>query len=256
MWVRFRLFFRQSLALTVANLKCRYRRTIAGFLWVIFCPLTTLGVQALVFGRFLNVRSPNYSLFLISGLVPWIFVSQTLEMTTPILVNHGSFIKSFQASPLIYLSAQFFDNLLNFVFTFLVVLGPLVFITGEWKPQWLLLPLPVFALALGVFAFSLMLATLQVFFRDVRFVIGFALQMGYFLTPIFYPLSYVPERWRVLVGLNPFYLMIHPFQILLCEGSLGEFQTALLESAGVAVLLLGGALLIWRSRKPVLYLYV
>ena len=86
-------FWRQVLALTRANLKARYRKTAAGFLWVVLNPLILYAAQSLVFERFLNLRVPRYSLFLGSGLLPWVFSAQTLEMCTSLFVTHGRLIR-------------------------------------------------------------------------------------------------------------------------------------------------------------------
>ena len=146
---------RQVLALTRANLKCRYRKTFAGFLWVVLHPLTTFGVQALVFGHFLKIDVQNYFLFLVSGLVPWIFISQTLEMSASIFVNSGQMIKSYPPSPLIYLATQVADNLINFVAGFVIALFPLWYYESGIPWRALLLPLPIVVLTIGVFGLGL-----------------------------------------------------------------------------------------------------
>ena len=110
-----KIFLSQVNALTVASLKGRYRKTAAGLLWVVLNPLLTFGVQALVFGYFIKMDVDNYLLYLVAGLIPWIFISQTLEMTTPVFVASGALMKSFAASPLVYLCSQVADNFFNFL---------------------------------------------------------------------------------------------------------------------------------------------
>lgn len=250
------IFWRQAKALTVANLKCRYRKTVAGFLWVILNPLITFGVQALVFSQFLKLDVRHYLLFLVSGLVPWIFVAQTLEMSTSVFVQSGQLMKSFSASPLVYLSAQVFDNLINFVVGFAIALLPIWLVSAGLSWHILLLPLPIIVLAVGVFALAWLLAVLQVFFRDTRFLISFALQVGFFLTPIFYPRDFVPHGLRWLIAINPLYYMIEPFQILIHSYEPAAFAAATGTAALTAMLLWAAALWVWSSRRNLVYFYV
>src|ERR1035437_5970491 len=94
-WSEHRVLIRQVRALTVANLKSRYRKTFVGFLWVILNPLILYGVQSLVFMKFLKLQVPNYTLFLLSGLLPWVFIVQSVEMCTSLIVINGKLFKSF-----------------------------------------------------------------------------------------------------------------------------------------------------------------
>lgn len=223
---------------------------------MVLCPILILLVQAIVFGRFLNIQVDHYYLFLISGLVPWIFIVQTIEMSTSIFVTSGQLLKSFPISPLIYLSAQIFDNLINFIAAYMVMFTPFWLYFGGFRERYLLLPLPILGLTIGVFGLAWLLATMQVFYRDTRFLISFGLQIAYYLTPVFYPIQFVPEGWRWLVVLNPFYYLIAPFQLLLGEAGPREVSLALLRAYGVSFLLLGFAALVWRQQKRMIYYHV
>ena len=97
-----RRFWEQIRVLTAANLKTRYRKTWAGFLWVILNPLTMYWIQTQVFSRFLKLNVSNYALFLLSGLLPWIFIVQTLEMCASLFVWSSRMFKAFPVSPLVY----------------------------------------------------------------------------------------------------------------------------------------------------------
>lgn len=242
--------------MTAANLKCRYRKTVAGFLWVVLNPMVTFGVQALVFGQFLKIDLNHYLLFLVSGLVPWIFIAQTLEMSASVFVNSGQLMKSFEASPLVYLSAQVFDNTINFVAGFFIALLPVWALTTGVSYKVVMLPLPMITLGLGVFAMAWLLATLQVFFRDTRFLVTFALQLGFFLTPIFYPRNFVPSALQWLVDINPLYRLIAPFQILIHGQSTVLFSYSLAMAALTAALLWGLAIWLWFRRRNMVLFYV
>ena len=83
-----KIFIRQLISLTFANMKARYRKTLAGFIWVILNPIILYSVQSIVFRKILKIDVPDYSLFLMGGLLPWIFITNTLEMSIPYLYNN------------------------------------------------------------------------------------------------------------------------------------------------------------------------
>jgi lipopolysaccharide transport system permease protein len=249
-------FWKQSQALTVANLKARYRKTWAGFLWVVLNPLISFGVQAVAFQQFLKIDIQHYLLFLVSGLLPWLFIAQTLEMSATVFVNAGHLIKSISVSPLIFLLAQILDNALNFLAAFaLLLLMIFTFEGGNATPIWLLI-FPLATLLIGVFALAWLLATANIFFRDTRFLVSFGLQIFFFLTPIFYSREFIPVEWRWLLFLNPFYLLIRPFQVLIHEFALTDFLAAMSASTVAAVVLMGFASFVWRRLNQEIYFHV
>lgn len=250
------IFLSQACALAKANLKCRYRKTVAGFLWVFLNPLITFTVQAVAFGHFLKIDVQNYLLFLVSGLLPWMFIAQTLEMAAGTIVNSGGLIKAVPVSPLVFLMAQVLDNAVNFLAAFVLILAIGAGIERQMSFVWMLLVLPSVSLLLGVYALSQILATLQVFFRDTRFLVSFGLQACFFLTPIFYPREMIPAPLQWSVELNPFYRLVSPFQILIHNYDAGRFSQSLLLSFLTTGALLVAAVLLWQRRKHLVYHYV
>jgi len=251
-----RAFWTQAWALTLANLKSRYRKTWVGFLWVVLNPMIAFTVQAVAFGHFLKIDVHQYLLYLVAGLLPWMFIVQTLEMSATVFVNAGSLIKSILVSPMVFLLAQVIENLVNFIAAFLVLLSIVFAIEGGEVWTLVLLPLPLVSLVLGVFALSWVLATTQIFFRDTRFVVSFGLQICFFLTPIFYSRELIPPQWQWLVIVNPFFHLIAPFQVLIHDFTWSSFGSSLVASYLVSGLLLGCAGWIWQRQKSLVYFYV
>jgi lipopolysaccharide transport system permease protein len=247
------VFWSQVLALTVANLRARYRKTWAGFVWVVLNPLILYGVQSQVFSRFLRLDIPNYALFLAAGLLPWIFITQSLEMTTSIFVWSGRLLKSYPIDPRVYLFAQVADNLVNFLGAFLLVLAPVAAWHGIPASRLAAIPLGLIPLVAGVTGLSWLLASLQVFYADVRFVLGFVIGVLFFLTPVFYPPEFVPPEWRWALVLNPFHRWIAPFQAALYEGQWDRFVGAWLESAAFGLVALGAAWAFWKRNRDAIY---
>jgi lipopolysaccharide transport system permease protein len=251
-------FLDQVQALTSANLKSRYRKTFAGFLWVVLNPLIMFGVQALVFSRVLRIQVDNYGLFLLSGLLPWIFMVQTLEMCTSIFVTAGPVLKSFRCDPMVYLVSQLLDNFVNFCAAFALVLIPLI-VSGKIDSigaRISLLPLATLILLAGTFAMALLLANLQVFFRDTRFIVMFATGIAFFVTPVFYPRSFVPAGLLPLVELNPFYRLLEPFRVALYFHDFGMFLRSSAKGTLAALILLGLASWVWKRTRHAIYLHI
>jgi lipopolysaccharide transport system permease protein len=246
-------YWNQMLDLTLASLKARYRKTWAGFLWVILNPLMMFGVQSLVFRKFLRLDMPDYYLFLLGGLLPWIFLSSTVSMGTPLFVSQAQLLKSFKVNPLVILGSQVLDNFINFLASFFLILLPFYLASERSLLQLTLLPLPFITLLISAMALSVILGTLNVFFRDISFVVGFSFSLLFFLTPIFYPREYVPEELRGFVDYNPIHYILHPFRKLIYENSLSGFFETLTYSLGVALLLSLLAITIWRRRRNDFY---
>ncbi len=242
--------------LTKANMKSRYRNTIAGFIWVIINPLVMFGIQSIVFKRFLRLNVPNYYLFLLSGLLPWIFITQTLDMCTPLFTNSGQVLKSFKINPLTILFSQVIDNLINFIAAFCLLFIPFIFWQIGFESNHLLLPFAVLLLVFGVLGMCWFLASFQVFFRDTRYIVQFSISILFFLTPIFYPKEYIPEHLQFIILINPFYAIIEPFRILIYNFNLHDFLASyfrgILWVCGYWVL----AILFWRRKRNEFYLYI
>jgi lipopolysaccharide transport system permease protein len=227
---------RQAALLTQSFLKARYRRTFAGFLWVTMNPIIRYAAQVLVFHFILNIPLENYALFLVTGLLPWHFMSQSMEMCTHQLIDYARWIRSFPAHPSVYVIAQVMDCLVSFSAAFLFLFVITAFNAPHaWKG---LLLLPVAAAPLLVFTVACcwMLATLQVFFRDTRFILGLALQVLFFITPIFYAESMVPPSLKWLVIVNPFHHMLEPFRHALFAPDSEKFWFSVEIASGVAAL--------------------
>ncbi len=245
----------QSLTLMRANLKTRYRNTISGLVWVILNPVLMFGAQAIVFHYILKVNVERYPLFLLSGILPWIFIVQSIEMGTGSFTNQGRLLKSFPIHPFVVLVAQILDNLFSFLLSFTAIFLPTAIYYGFDAIRFLLLPLAILPLFIFINGLTFLLATIQVFFWDTRFVISFVINVAFYLTPIIYPLEMIPAEYRWLMKLNPLWYVLRPFQLAIV-GDIHLFSRALTESTIVALLIFGLAILNWRRSKNELYFYI
>lgn len=241
--------------LFTAGLKVRYRRTAVGFLWVLLNPLLLIAVQGIVFAHLLNVPFKSYGLYLISGFLPWVFLSQTLEMGTSQLKTQSATLKAFSVQPFFVTAAQALENFFNFFAAALLIVLPMLIVMK--KPVWILLfwipaTVPLFISGLCL---TFVTATSNILVRDLRYLVSFSLTLLYFLTPIFYPREMIPRSLHLLFDLNPIASLIHPFQILV-DGNLADWSFAMFRALSVATVLGGVCFWHWKKIKYKFYLNI
>lgn len=243
----------QLYQLTKASMRARYRKTVAGFIWVTINPILLFVAQSIVFKFVLKINLERYFVFILSGLVPWTFITSSISMGTPSLQNSRELLKSFKMTPQVVTLATVLDNFFNFLaaFLFLVLililmgqisLGSLIYLVFAFPP-----------LLCGVAAMVVFLAQLQIFFRDTVFLVTFALNLLFFLTPIFYPIEYIPEKYRMFALINPFYILIEPFVIALYKDNISNFIVSLVKSFSLSFFFSTIAYLYWAKRKNEFY---
>lgn len=247
---------RQTLTLAHASLRVRYRQTWSGFLWVILNPIILLGAQGIIFSSIFNINILKYFFYFASGLLPWFFLSQTLDMGTSLLRSQSSSIKSYFVPPVTFILALCLENFLNFAASTLLIVLPLMIFEGQ--PLWILLfwILSLIPLVITTSAFTFITSTANIVYRDVRFVVSFVLSVFYFLTPIFYKLEILPTKIQAILIWNPFFIMIAPFQ----TWALGHSVQTWLVAFSKSVLLMGFVLAIakvhWNKIKNPFYLNI
>ncbi|MDD4973886.1 MAG: ABC transporter permease [Bacteriovorax sp.] len=241
--------------LTLANLKSRYRNTFYGFLWVVINPILIFAVQAYAFKIIFKIQYLNYTTFLLSGLLPWLFIVQSVEMCTSLFVTNAHFIRNLPVSPLVLLYTQVLDNFVNFLCSFFILIIIFFFKYPEKFNVLFLLPLPIISLALAIGSMCLVFASVNVVLRDLKFVISFFFSLLFYLTPIFYPPHFIPAEYRFMVDINPIYYIIRPFQLLTMQGAGREFFYSVAVSYGTSLMLITGAYFTWKKMKEYLIFY-
>ena len=220
------------------DIKVRYKQTVLGAAWAILQPLMTMAVFAIFLGRLAHVPSDGlpYPLFSFAGLVPWTYFATAVSSGAASVVGSQQLISKVYFPRLLVPLAAAATPLVDFVISMATLVAMLAWyhVTPGAAVVWL----PLFTLlALATaFAVSLWLSALMVAYRDVRYVVPFFMQFWMFATPVAYPASLVPEKWRVLYGLNPMTGVVEGFRWALL-GS-GHFQ------AGSFAISLGAALVL------------
>lgn len=248
-----RVIFHQSYILAKASLKARYRNSVAGYLWVIMSPLLMFAAQGFVFKEIFRIQVENYFQFLLFGLSPWIFFSQTIDMSSGIFYNQSKLLKSFKLSPITLILAQAFDNLVN---SLAVIVIALLLVSSVDQVYWdriYLFPLAYFAIFISTVFLSALLSFFTVFFHDTRFFVQFLLSLLFFLTPIVYPESFVPDDFKIIIQLNPITYLVRPFRTLLESGPSQIFFFDLFISFSIALVSMIIFYLVWRKKNAEFY---
>ena len=223
------------------DIKVRYKQTVLGATWAILQPLMTMAVFAIFLGRLAHVPSDGlpYPLFSFAGLVPWTYFATAVSSGAASIVGSQQLISKVYFPRLLVPLASAATPLVDFVISMATLVAMLAWY--HVAPGAAVVWLPLFTLlALATaFAVSLWLSALMVAYRDVRYVVPFFMQFWMFATPVAYPASLVPEKWRVLYGLNPMTGVVEGFRWALAGGP-APGPIVIASAAAVAVLLVSG----------------
>lgn len=226
----------------------RYKQTVIGVAWALVRPLLTMLIFSFVFGRVASLPSHGvpYPLLVFAAMLPWYFFANAFsDSSNSLLVNNNMITKVYFPRLLIPLST-IAVSLVDLLISFLLMLA-LMGWYGVW-PSWRMVALLPFVLltagaALGL---GLWFAALNVRYRDFRYIIPFAMQIGLYVSPVGYNSSLVPEQWRLLYSLNPMVAVIEGFRWALL-GSTTIYLPGLLASMLMTAMLLWSGL--WYFRR-------
>jgi lipopolysaccharide transport system permease protein len=244
--------YRELLAYLVwRDIKIRYRQTILGGLWALLQPLIAMLVFTFVFHRLAGMKSDGspYPLFAFSGVAAWNFFSTAVSQSSNSLISNQQLVSKVYFPrffiPMGAIGAFLMDLALS-----LMMLGVLM-LYYRWPLTWAVLELPLFIVGaiLSAAGLGLALSAVNVSFRDVKYAVPFLLQMGIFATPVIYPIRYIPEKYQLLIGLNPMAGVVLGFRHALL-GSPASWSLMGLSLA-VSVFLFVAGLFIFRRMESV-----
>lgn len=221
------------------QMRSRYRRTIAGFIWVTANPIITFIVQALIFKSILKFNMDDYPLFLLTGLIPWFFISQSLQNITSCLLTSREVLLGFKISPVVIIGAHIVDQFLSFLTAFAVISLYLVWIgTMDLTLGGGLLIIPsVLLLCSFVFLATTLVSFWHVFYRDVQFVVQFLMNLAFYVTPIFYSRDLVEQKYQWLISINFFVPFVSMFQNSLYRLNYELWFESFISAFGIVILL-------------------
>jgi lipopolysaccharide transport system permease protein len=226
------------------DVKVRYKQAALGAAWAILQPLLTMLIFSVIFGRFAKVPSDGipYPLFAFVALVPWNFFAASLSQSSNSVVGSANLISKVYFPRLAIPMASVLAGLVDFGVSFLVLLGMMAYykriptVHILWLPLFLLLEL---CASMGV---GFWLSAMNVKYRDVRYVVPFLVQFWMYASPIIYPTSMLPARYRTLYALNPMVGVVDGFRWALLGSQTAPGPVIAVSAAATILFLLGGAL--------------
>lgn len=227
----------------------RYKQTVIGVAWSVIRPLLTMIVFTVVFGSIAKLPSEGvpYPVLVYAAMLPWQFFANALTESSNSLISNANMISKIYFPRLIIPASTVIVCLVDFLISFLILLGLMIWFNVA--PSWQFLILPFFlllslALALGS---GLWLAALNVKYRDFRYIIPFIVQFGLYISPVGFSSSIVPEKWRLLYSLNPMAGVIDGFRWAILGGDVPVYWPGFSLSVGLTILVLLSG--VWYFRK-------
>lgn len=200
------------------DIKIRYKQTFLGIFWVLFQPIVTTGIFSIFFGKIAKIPSDNipYPLFAFTGLTIFNFFSAALTSSSQSLISNEGIIKKVYFPRLIIPLSAIVTASVDFAIT-MIVLVLAVFYYG-YRPSWQILffsPLLLLMLLMTITGLGLFASSLNVKYRDIRYIIPFFIQIGLFITPVIYPLSVIYDYRKLFLAINPLSGIIETFRVLM-----------------------------------------
>jgi lipopolysaccharide transport system permease protein len=256
---RLRNFFRYRelfFQLVARDIKLKYRRSFLGYLWSVLNPLFTMVIMFVVFSTMLARGVENFPVYLLSGSLLFSFMSGAVGRAIPSVLGASALIKKIYVPKYIFTLASVTSELVTLFFSLGALLVVIIATGLPFTWRFLLIPLPIIELYVFCIGLGFFLAQAMVFFRDVQYLWGVLSTAWMYLTPIFYPVSMLPENVRFAVtGFNPLYYYIFQFRYFVLGGE-GGWRGEALRGAAVALAMLLVGLISFSRAKNKFILYI
>lgn len=234
------------------NLKVHYKQTILGVLWVIFQPLVSTGIFSIFFGKIAQMQSDNlpYPLFVFSGLILWFFFSNSLSAISDVMVSEQNLIKKVYFPKIILPIAILLTNSIDFAIN-LAVFILFALLQGYFPNSMFIvfLLVGIFLTSVSALGLGLFLMSLNVKYRDVRYILPFFIQLLLFLTPVIYPLSIVGGVNKLILAINPVTSSIMILRASISNGSPMQPEIIIISLFSSLIILTIGVLYFHKTEK-------
>ena len=222
------------------DIAVRYKQTAIGVSWALIRPFLTMVVFTVIFGRLAKLPTEGnapYAVLVFAGMLPWQFFSSSLSSSSESLIANSNLLTKVYFPRLIVPAAAVITSFVDFLISFVILAGLMLWF--NWWPSWRLLTLPLwvaiaFAASMGA---GLWLASLNVQYRDFRYVVPFLVQFGLYLSPVGFSSAIVPEKWQILYAMNPMVGVIEGFRWAIIGEASAISSSGLWISIGIVVLL-------------------
>lgn len=223
------------------SIKTRYKRSVLGVLWTLLNPLLTMIVLTIVFSQVFRFEIENYSIYVLTGLVGWNFLSSSTAGAMGEMLWSGSLLGRIYIPKSVFTVSAVGTALVNLLLSLIPVFLISLVLGVRFTPALLVMPLSILIMTVFALGVGLALSTAAVYFADMVPVYDVFLTIWMYATPIIYPLEVIPEQFRFLVWINPFYYIITLFRDPLYNGVVPELSVWLIATAFALLALLFGS---------------
>lgn len=227
----------------------RYKQTVIGIAWALIRPFLTMVVFTIVFGKLAKLPSEDapYPILVFAAMLPWQFFANSLSECSNSLIGNANLISKVYFPRLIVPTSAVVVSFVDFLISGMILLGLMAWY--DFVPSWRILTLPffmaiAFAASMGA---GLWLASLNVKYRDFRYIVPFMVQFGLYISPVGFSSSIVPLQWRSLYSLNPMVGVIDGFRWAIIGGESNLYLPGFLLSLGLVIVFLFTG--IWYFRR-------
>jgi len=229
------------LILAWRDVAVRYKQTVIGVTWALLRPFITMVVFTVIFGRLAGLPSEGnapYALMVFAAMLPWSLFAASLGDASNSLIGNANLIRKVYFPRLIVPTATVVTAFVDFLISFVILVGMMVYY--QFVPSWNILLLPGFVLLALIASLGpgLWITALNVQFRDFRYVVPFVVQFGLYVSPVGFSGSVIPERWRLLYSLNPMVGVIDGFRWCILGGESAIYWPGFFLSLGVVAFFL------------------
>ncbi len=237
--------------LVVRDIKLRYKQTVLGGLWAIIQPFFLMVVFTIFFGNLAKMPSDGvpYPIFSYSALIAWTYFSSSISNSANSVVSSGGLISKVYFPRLIIPVAPVFAFLLDFTIAFVILIGMMLYYQIYPTIMVLFLPLLVILMMFTATGVGMLLAPLNATYRDIGYVFPFMVSFWMFISPVVYPVSMLPEKYRLLYALNPMAGVIEGFRSALLGTVASPTQMLLIATLVSTILFIAGALYFRRTER-------
>ena len=208
--------------LTLRDIRARYKQSFLGFFWVVLSPFFQMLILAFVFSKVMRISDLGvpYPIFLYAGLLPWIFFSTSLGATMSVLIENSALLKKIYFPREILVLSVLLAKTFDFFLASLIFLALMAWFGTPFSWSMLIF-FPIFLVQfLFIFGLSLLLSSLNLFYRDIQYLFNLIITLWFYLTPVIYATEFFPEKYRWIFKLNPMSVFINAYREVLIGGGM------------------------------------
>jgi lipopolysaccharide transport system permease protein len=214
------------------DIKVRYKQTVLGAAWAIIPPFCTMIVFTVFFGKLAKIPSDGipYPIFSFSALVPWTYFASALGRSGNSLLDHANLITKVYFPRIVIVVSSTLSGLLDFGIASLILLGMMAYYDVHFGWKMILWPVCTVLMVLLALGLGMFFSSLNVKYRDIKYTIPFGVQLLFYISPVIYSSSIVPEKYRGIAALNPMYGIIEGFRSAILGSRQVDWQALFVSS--------------------------